>query len=534
MRKRVALGSRSRGFAILAVAVAFGVTAPAQVRQQRDRAGIQLPRAIRPIQGEMPLLLTPERTAALVLARDRKLNYVPGEVIVKFKRGTNPTGQQRALQSLRNRRSTGDLRWIGEEAVLRDYAQTDSHALAAELAKQPEVEFAEPNYLMRVPRRVRATPRSLSTESVTGLTPNDPFFSELQWNMRQLDVERAWEIQPGGDDDLIVAVVDTGVTTVTQSFTFPLWNGSSIQNFSLPFRVSPDLSASRFVGGRDMVFASPGGVMLDMEGHGTHMASTIAEETNNALAVAGIAFRVKIMPVKVCLTYWELQISQSQAGRPGFVPPDAGDCPSDAIAEGIRHAANNGAKIINVSLGGPGQSIAVRNAIVEAVQRGAFVATAMGNDGDDNNAISFPAGDAPGIAGLMSVGATNRSKRRAPYSSRGSHNEIVAPGGDGGDGGEDGLVWQVSIDFDFTDPFTVIVPRFDLYAIIGTEGTSSATAHISGIAALIMSQGITNPAAVEKLITATAEDLGTAGKDPEFGNGLANARRALRGLGIGR
>ena len=91
------------------------------------------------------------------------------------------------------------------------------------------------------------------------------------------------------------------------------------------------------------------------------MASTIAEETDNAVGVAGIAYRVKIMPIKVCLTYWELQISQSQSGRPGFVPPDAGDCPSDAIAEGIRHAANNGAKIINVSLGGPGQSLAIRS-----------------------------------------------------------------------------------------------------------------------------------------------------------------------------
>jgi serine protease len=158
----------------------------------------------------------------------------------------------------------------------------------------------------------------------------------------------------------------------------------------------------------------------------------------------------------------------------------------------------------------------------------------MGNEGDEDNGVIFPAGDAPSIAGLMSVGATNRSKRRAPYSSSGSHNEIVAPGGDFDDGGEDGLVWQVSIDFDFTDPFTVIVPRFDMYAIIGTAGTSSSTAHISGIAALIMSQGITSPAAVEKLIAATAEDLGAAGKDLEFGHGLANARRALRGLGIGR
>ena len=105
------------------------------------------------------------------------------------------------------------------------------------------------------------------------------------------------------------------------------------------------------------------------------------------------------MPIKSCITYWELQIVRSSAGLPGFVPPDAGDCPTDAIAEGIRHAAENGAKVINVSLGGPGQSQAIRNAITFAVGRGAFVATAMGNDGDEDNDVSFPAGDAPGIEG---------------------------------------------------------------------------------------------------------------------------------------
>jgi subtilisin family serine protease len=158
----------------------------------------------------------------------------------------------------------------------------------------------------------------------------------------------------------------------------------------------------------------------------------------------------------------------------------------------------------------------------------------MGNEGDDDNDTSFPAGDAPSIEGLMSVAAIGQSKRRAPYSSRGSHAEIAAPGGDFDDGGDEGGIWQVSIDFELNDPFTVIVPQFDQYALIGTQGTSSATAHIAGIAALIMSQGVTNPAAVEALIRATAEDIAAAGRDNDTGHGLANARRALRGLGIAR
>jgi serine protease len=509
----------------------------AQVRQQRDRVVTpQLRRIVRPLvpQAGMPLRLTPERAAAFVLARDRGLDYVPGEVIVKFRSGITTAGQQRALQSLRGRPQVSALRWIGDSAVLHDYAQTDSHALAAELARQPEVEFAEPNYILRVPKTRRAAARPLRARMDAGLTPNDPEFQDLQWNLRIMDIDRAWDIQPGGDPDLVVAVVDTGVTTVNQNFTFPIWTGFSIQNFSLPFRVSPDFDASRFVPGEDFVFASPGGVLLDMEGHGTHMAATIAQETNNAIATAGIAYRVKIMPIKSCITYWELQIVRSQSGIPGFVPPDAGDCPSDAIAQGIRHAAENGAKVINVSLGGPGQSQAIRSAITFAVQRGAFVVAAMGNEGDDDNDTSFPAGDAPSIEGLMSVAAIGQSKRRAPYSSRGSHAEIAAPGGDFDDGGDEGGIWQVSIDFELNDPFTVIVPQFDQYALIGTQGTSSATAHIAGIAALIMSQGVTNPAAVEALIRATAEDIAAAGRDNDTGHGLANARRALRGLGIAR
>ena len=134
----------------------------------------------------------------------------------------------------------------------------------------------------------------------------------------------------------------------------------------------------------------------------------------------------------------------------------------------------------------------------------------------------------------MSVSAVSRSKHRPDYASRGSHAEIAAPGGDFDDGGEDGIIWQVTIHPDFNDPFTIIVPRFDVYALVGTVGTSSSTAHVSGVAALVMSQGDRTPASAEKLLTRTAEDIGTAGRDNDFGFGLVNARSSLFGLGIRR
>ena len=114
-----------------------------------------------------PLILTPERAAALVQSADRKLGYVPGEVLVKFKPGVTPNGQERALSVLRSRPSVRDLKWIGDVALLRDKNESDATILAFALSRQPEIAYAEPNYLYQ-----------------TTATPNDPGFAELQWNFR--------------------------------------------------------------------------------------------------------------------------------------------------------------------------------------------------------------------------------------------------------------------------------------------------------------------------------------------------------------
>jgi serine protease len=465
---------------------------------------------------EHPMLLTPARALAMVTAFDRGLPYVPGEVLVRFRAGVSAAGQQRALQALRSRPEASALRWVGDIAVLTDRSEFDATILAAQLRTQPEVEFAEPNLLYH-----------------TSTTPNDPGFSDRQWNFAAIDMPRAWDINPGASDTVTVAVVDTGITSVSRSYGFQTWNGRAIQTINVPFGMNPDVKAARIVSPRDFVFWD--GPVLDMEGHGTHVASTIGEETNNAIAEAGIAYRVKLMPVKVCLGFWELQFAMSASGFRGFLPAGIGGCPTSEIADGIRYAADHGARIINLSLGGPEPSSVIRDAIAYALGKGAFIAIAMGNAYEEGNPIEYPAAYAAEFNGVMSVGSVGPSLARAFYSNTGSHLEISAPGGNDREGGAKGMIWQSTIASSDSIPVSVVTPRFDRYVEGAYEGTSMASPHVAGVAALLMSQGITNPAAVETTIKKTARPLGASaasGRNDEFGYGLVQPRSALLGVGL--
>jgi serine protease len=134
----------------------------------------------------------------------------------------------------------------------------------------------------------------------------------------------------------------------------------------------------------------------------------------------------------------------------------------------------------------------------------------------------------------MAVGAVGRSNRRAFYSSTGAYVEIAAPGGDERDGGLAGLIYQATLFPPDSDPVTVTRPRFDRYALVAEQGTSSAAPHVAGVAALLYSQGITRGAAIEAALKRFAVDLGPAGRDNDFGFGLIDARASLRGLGAAR
>jgi len=461
-----------------------------------------------------PLILTPDRALAFLDAAERRLPYVPGEVVIKFRNGMTQTGKERALRVLRARPLVSDLRWAGDLAIWKDDV-ADVTGIAERLQQQPEVEYAEPNYLYH-----------------HHATPNDPDYASRQWNFTAIDLPKAWDINPGSKSSATIAILDTGVTTVNQNFTFPLWDGTTIRNVSIPFAVSPDLNSSRLVGARD--FAFWGGPVFDSDGHGTHVASTAGEDTNNNLALAGIAYNARIMPVKVCLSYWDIQFLLSASGFRGFAPPDAGGCDLFAIAQGIRYAADNGAKVINMSLGSDEPSRSMRDALQYAVDHGTFVSVSAGNEFEDGNPVGYPAAYAPEIEGVMAVGAVGRSLTRAYYSSTGNYVEVAAPGGSIRDGGSAGLIWQTTISGADSDPATVIIPRFDRYSETGFQGTSMASPHVAGVASLIMTQGVTKPAAVEELIETTARDLGSTGRDNDFGYGLIQPRAALFGFGVGR
>src|SRR5205085_11801353 len=127
--------------------------------------------------------------------------------------------------------------------------------------------------------------------------PDDVAF---QWNLPMVEAPGAWDISPGGSSSVIVAVVDTGLTTAPTSFARTLWTGQRFEQVALRFERNPDFSASRMVLPSDIAF-EPGGPPLDFDGHGTHVASTIAEDANNLVALAGLAFNVSVMPVKVCI-----------------------------------------------------------------------------------------------------------------------------------------------------------------------------------------------------------------------------------------
>jgi serine protease len=365
--------------------------------------------------------------------------------------------------------------------------------------------------------------------------PNDPLYRQLQWNLPMVGLERAWDIQPQAGSSITVAVLDSGVAytnaTITASI-LPFENeGMSyppLDNVTIPYAAATQLGpSSRFVSPRDFIWSTT--TPLDFDGHGTHVSGTIGQTTNDGVGTAGVAFNVRIMPVKVICGVWDLLFG---------VPEDS--CGTDSqVAQGIRYAADNGAKVINMSIGrsGPPAPV-VEDAMRYAVGRGVFISVAAGNSGSDGNPLQVVADIAHRIDGAVAVAAVDVSRNQATYSSFGPFVDLSAPGGGGGNF-EQGYVWQQTFDFRVVETFNEPVsryspPRFDVLAYVGYAGTSMAAPHVSGVAAMIMQQGITNPAAVESALERTAVDLGGPGRDDLYGFGLIESRNALRGLGLAR
>jgi serine protease len=415
--------------------------------------------------------------------------YEPGELIVKYREGTTRSEREQLRRSA-GVRFAGMVGDSSQRVEVTDGATTLDTAAALE--RDSRVAYARPNYIARS----------------SAFTPNDPGrtaaaggWTGVQWNFLDSPagarIQVAWDnaIRAGksGGVGVVIAVLDTGVAYRTDG----------------QYKKSPDLARRRFVRGHDFVRANA--LPFDRNGHGTFITGTIAQSTNNGVGVTGIAYRSRIMPVRVL----------DFEGK--------GDVAT--IASGIRYAVRRKAKVINMSfefdIGLTASQIPdVISAIRYAHRKGSVLVAAAGNAEDTR--VAYPA-----LArNVIAVGATTEHGCLAEYSNTGQGLDLVAPGG-GADAALPGDPNCRPFEGAGRDifQFTFLGSSFSRFGLpFGYEGTSMAVPHVSGTIALMLGMGILGPnptpLTIEQRLEATARDLGAPGYDTNYGAGLLDAAAA--------
>ncbi len=357
-------------------------------------------------------------------------DFVPGRVLAKPSAAASDAAVQASLRAA-GAREIGRVPQIGVR-ILQVAPRAEARVIAA-LSKNPNFEFAEPDYIANII-----------------LTPNDPYYAVYQWHLPKVSAPTAWDTTTGAAG-VTVAVVDSGVQST-----------------------HPDL-AGRVLPGYDYV--NNDSDPSDDNGHGTAVAGVAAAKGNDGIGVAGAAWNVSILPVKV--------MSASGSGS------------HSAIANGINYSADRGARIINLSLGGTSSSRTLQSAVNYAWNKNCVLIAAAGNNG--TSTAVYPAA----YSNVVAVSATTSADTMASFSSYGSFVDLSAPGQD----------------------ITTTWPGGGYVTISGTSFSSPLTA---GVAALALS---VNPALsnsqVSSLLTSNADDLGAAGYDIYFGAGRVNAARVV-------
>ncbi len=372
-------------------------------------------------------------------------------------------------------------------------------SVAAELRRlrhQHGVAYAVPDYLAHIAGA--GAPSWVPDDPGTAHTTQG--WAKSQWNFLSgagVNAPEAWAnllaVHRAGARGVVIAVLDTGIA-------YRNWGH---------FRELPDFKWTHFVAPYD--FVARNRYPLDREGHGTFVAGTIAESTNNGVALTGLAYNASIMPVRV--------LNQDGWG-------DAA-----TIAEGIRYAVAHRAQVINLSLEfdpsvTAGDIPTLMSAIRYAHRRGVVVVAASGNEG--SRRIAYPAA-APAV---ISVGATTSDRCLAYYSNGGRHLDLVAPGG--GDDADlandpdchpDRSLPDIS-QMTFGNPYHP--DRFGFPG--GWYGTSMATPHVTAAAAMIIASGVIgprpSPAQILARLETTAQELGGSKPNASYGYGLVDAGAA--------
>lgn len=408
---------------------------------------------------------------------------------------------------------------IGAElfAVGGNPSHADLQALVAELQADPAVKYAVIDGMMRAIRPQMSAPLGAGIQAAA---PNDQYYAGYQWHLRNttggIDVQSAWDYSRG--DGVVVAVLDTGILPDHPDFaqTDLLPGYDFISSSYISRRPTND----RVPGALDYGDWSPvanecyaGSPASSSSWHGTHVAGTVAESTNNTIGMAGAAPNATVLPVRVL-------------GRCGGANSDINDAITWASGGTVPGVPNNPnpAQVINMSLGGGGAcDAAIQAAIDGAVSRGTVVVVAAGNSGMD------AAGFTPASCNnVINVGASRSTGARASYSNYGASVDIAAPGGGGGaDGNPGGYIWQA-----WNNGATT--PTSGTYDYIGMTGTSMASPHVAAVAALVQAARVEadlvpyTPAQMETVLKDTARAFPVAiPETTPIGSGIVNPAAAL-------
>ncbi|MBK6939776.1 MAG: S8 family serine peptidase [Planctomycetes bacterium] len=410
--------------------------------------------------------------------------FVADEIVVKVRQDADRAALARALDcAVAAASPSGWIRMRTHAATASEPRRAVSRTERRAVADLCERARRDARVLVAQPNLVR------HRFDVDTNVPNDPLFVE-QWDLAKCRFVSAWEVE-AGDDQRVVAVLDTGIRpehpdlagrlAFGWDFVSDAWNGGDSTG------VDPD----------------PTDPFISSGTHGTHVAGTILARVNDGVGVSGGVKFGKLMPVRVL-------------GAFGGTDFD--------IAEGVRFAARlsnvsghlpaKRAEVINMSLGGPGDSPLLREAIEDAVDAGVVVVVAAGNAGSAQP--MYPAA----YPNVIAVSSTNAGDALAFYSSFGDHVDVSAPGGDStkdtnGDGFADGIV-------------STVVTAADGPSWGMKMGTSMATPHVAAAAFLVRcaDPGLT-PLEVMAELAAAAKDLGPVGLDAKYGHGRLDVREAV-------